>query len=165
MMRNFLIACLCFLFLSGFSIMDGGEITEENIHLLDPTNPDNANLPKSDDPLWDTLMTSTVAVDGETSRYKISFSDAVQSLNGKKIKISGFMMPLEATETFSHVLLSRKAPTCFFCLPGGPNEMIEVYTEKPIAWSDNMVTFEGVLKIVKDEETGMVYIMEKASLR
>lgn len=163
-MQRFLFACLCFVMLSGFSIMDGGEITQENIQLLDPNDPNNANLPKSEDPLWDTLITSKVEVNGDTGAYQIVFSDAVQALNGTKIKISGFLMPLEATETFSHVLLSRKTPTCFFCLPGGPNEMIEVYTEKPIAWSDNMVIFEGTLKLVKDEETGMVYVMEKAKL-
>lgn len=42
--------------------------------------------------------------------------------------------------------------------------MIEVYTEEPISWSDNMVVFEGMLKLVKDEETGMVYVLEKAKL-
>lgn len=164
-MRNILSACICFFLLSGFTIMDAGEITEENIHVLDPNNPDNANLPRSDHPLWDTLTTSTVKVDGDSGRYEISFPSEVAALNGKQVKISGFMLPLEATETFSHVLLSRKTPTCFFCLPGEPNEIIEVYTEKPVKWSDNLVTFEGMLKIVKDEETGMVYVMEKAALR
>lgn len=163
-MRRFVLAFLCIVTLSGFSIMDGGEITQENIQLLDPNDPANANMPKSDDPLWDTLMTSKVDVNGDTGAYRIAFSDAVRALDGKYIKISGFLMPLEATETFSHVLLSRKAPSCFFCLPGGPNEMIEVYTDKPIGWSDNMVIFEGRLKLVKDEETGMVYVMEKAKL-
>lgn len=163
-MRRFVLAFLCIVTLSGFSIMDGGEITQENIQLLDPNDPANANMPKSDDPLWDTLMTSKVDVNGDTGAYRIAFSDAVQALDGKNIKISGFLMPLEATETFSHVLLSRKAPSCFFCLPGEPNEMIEVHTDKPIGWSDNMVIFEGRLKLVKDEETGMVYVMEKAKL-
>lgn len=164
MMRHFLIASLCVLLLSGFSIMDGGEITEENIHLLDPRNPDNASLPQSDDPLWETLASSTVDVDGQTGRYKIHFPENVQLLNGKKLKISGFMLPLEATETFSHVLLSRQAPTCFFCLPGNPNEIIEVYTEKPIRWSDHLVTVEGTMNITKDEESGMVYVMKNAAL-
>lgn len=163
-MRRLLAACVCVVMLSGFSIMDGGEITQENIQLLDPNNPDGEGLPQSEDPLWDTLMTSKVHVNGATGLYEISFSDGVKALEGKKIKISGFLLPLEATETFSRVLLSRKTPACFFCLPGGPNEIIEVHTARPISWSDDLVTFDGTLNLVQDEETGMVYVMQETKL-
>jgi uncharacterized protein len=42
------------------------------------------------------------------------------------VKIQGFMMPLEMREQQSLFVLSAVPPTCSFCMPGGPEAVVEV---------------------------------------
>lgn len=95
---------------------------------------DQVALPKANDVPWDTLYKTKVKVDEKTGTYSATFPDEVKKLNGQTIKISGFMLPLENTEKFTQFLLSKHTPTCYFCPPGRPNEIIEVYTTKPTEW-------------------------------
>ena len=84
-------------------------------------------------------------------------------MDGKPFTISGFMLPLEATEKFKHFLLSKRTPTCPFCPPGEPNEIVEVFSAKPVAWKDDMVTMTGTLKLVNDGEKGIFFQMNDAA--
>lgn len=121
-------------------------------------------LPKAKDALWATLYTTKVKVDDKTGTYSATFPDDVKKLNGQTIKISGFMLPLESTEKFMHFLLSKRTPTCFFCPPGEPNEIIEVFAEKPTEWVDNLVTYHGQMNLIQGKEMGIFFQLKKAEL-
>ena len=54
------------------------------------------------------------------------------ALNEKTQRIQGFMMPLEPGEKQTHFLLSSVPLTCAFCVPGGPESMVEVKTRTPV---------------------------------
>ena len=60
----------------------------------------------------------------------------VKALVGKEVTISGFILPLESTEKFKHFILSKRTPTCPFCPPGEPNEIVDVMLDKPISWDE-----------------------------
>lgn len=119
-------------------------------------------LPKAAGSMWDTLTSTKVTADMQKGLYKATFPDAVKKLAGTTVKIDGFMLPLESTEKFKHFLLSLRTPTCFFCPPGAPNEIVEVYSEKPTEWAEDLVTYQGKFTLIDNEELGVFFKMTDA---
>jgi hypothetical protein len=116
---------------------------------------------KSDDQIWKSFAKCKVKIDKNLS-YNITYIPDVKALQGKNVTISGFMMPLEAKEKFSHFLLSKNAPTCAYCPPGAPNEVVEVFSSKPTAWKENLITYSGTLILVNDNQKGVFFQMKNA---
>ena len=75
---------------------------------------------------WETLAQVRLVRDG--ARFEPRFEPTVQRLNGQRVRVQGFMLPLsEGSGAQQHFVLSA-APVanCFYCMPGGPESMIEV---------------------------------------
>jgi hypothetical protein len=72
------------------------------------------------------------------------------------------MMPLEPGEKQSHFLLSSVPMTCSFCVPGGPESMVEVKTRTPVRYSMEPVVVEGRLLVLADDPYGLYYRMTDA---
>lgn len=87
------------------------------------------------------------------------FPDSVKALNDTTQRIQGFMLPLEPGEKQKHFLLTSVPLTCSFCQPGGPESMVEVRTNTPIAYSMVPVTVEGKLDVLGDDSQGLYYRM------
>ncbi len=90
-------------------------------------------------------------------RYQPQFSAGVAALDAKEVKIQGFMMPLEMGDKQSHFILSATPQSCSFCMPGGPESLVEVKTRKPIAYGMEPVVLTGKLAVLKDDPTGVFY--------
>jgi len=116
---------------------------------------------QSDDQIWKNFAKCKVKTDQNLS-YSITYIPGVKALNGRNVTISGFIQPLEAKDTFRHFLLSKNAPTCAFCPPGAPNEVVEVFSTKLTRWKENLVTFSGTLSLVNDGKTGVFFQMKDA---
>ena len=86
-----------------------------------------------------------------------SYPEQVQALNGKTQRIQGFMMPLEPGEKQRHFLLTSVPLTCAFCLPGGPESMVEVKTKTPVKYSLEPVVVEGHFMVLNDDPYGLYY--------
>jgi hypothetical protein len=114
-------------------------------------------LPQSHDRMWQILGKTRIGFDEKKEIYTAGIPDAVKALAGKQVTVSGFILPLEPTETFKHFILSRNTPTCAFCLPGEPNEIIDVWLEKPIGWDEGMVKVTGTFELTSDQEMGMFF--------
>src|ERR1700752_2680938 len=71
--------------------------------------------------------------EGEMVRQKDrvvpKFSSNVTALDQKEVKVQGFMMPLQTGEKQSHFMLAAMPVDCAFCLPGGPESLVEVKTK------------------------------------
>ena len=93
----------------------------------------------------------------QKDRYVPQFSPAVAALHEKEVKIQGFMMPLEMGEKQSHFVLAAMPVTCAFCLPGGPESMVEVKMKTPVKYSFDALIITGRLAVMKDDPTGMFY--------
>ncbi len=91
-----------------------------------------------------------------------SFHQEIDALNGKKVKVQGFMMPLEQTEKQQHFLLSSNPPTCSFCLPAGSEGLIEVYAKDGIETTFDPIIISGTLNVLKNDEMGLYYRMQNA---
>ena len=118
----------------------------------------------SEDQLWKSFSQCKLKPNKDFS-YDITYLPGVKAMNGKEITISGFMLPLETKQKSSHFLLERRAPTCAFCPPGEPNEVMEVFSSKPMAWEENLVTMSGTLLLPNDSKKGIFFQLKDAVTR
>ena len=116
---------------------------------------------QSDDLLWKEFVKCKITMDRNLSS-KITYITGVKALDGKEVTISGFMLPLEAKDRFSHFLLSKNAPSCAYCPPSSSNEVIEIFSSKPVAWKENLITLSGTLILVNDGGKGVFFQIKNA---
>jgi hypothetical protein len=95
-------------------------------------------------------------------RFEPQFGPGVAALDAKEVKVQGFMMPLEMGDKQSHFILSATPQSCAFCMPGGPESLVEVKTKKPIAYGMEAVVLTGKLAVLKDDPTGVFYRLTDA---
>ena len=121
-----------------------------------------ATLPQSPAATWRVLATTRITENTNAGTFAAIHPPAVRALVGTNITISGFMLPLDTTPRSRHFMLSRLTPVCFFCPPGGPNEVIEIYSSTPIAITDRLVTVTGRFVLTNDVEKGLFFRINNA---
>ena len=107
-------------------------------------------------------MLTDVKVKNEKSRMTPVFNVGQMALHQKTQRIQGFMMPLEPGAEQRRFLLSAVPLTCGFCLPGGPESMVEVRTKTPVKYSIDPVVVEGRFQVLLDDPFGMYYRVSDA---
>ena len=93
----------------------------------------------------------------QKDRYVPQFAAGVTALDKKDVKVQGFMMPLQMGDKQTHFVLAAMPQTCSFCMPGGPESMVEVKTKTPVKFTFEPVVVSGKLAILKDDPTGVFY--------
>ena len=119
-------------------------------------------LPQSKDPMWALLGKTKIHVNVKEGMYSADFPSDVKALVGKEVTLSGFMLPLEATEKFKHFIISKRTPTCPFCPPGEPNEIADVWMESPVEWKDDMIKVSGTFELMNNPELGLFFKISNA---
>ena len=109
---------------------------------------------------WKTL--SQVELVKQKDRYVPQFAKDVAALDQKEVKVQGFMMPLQVGDKQSHFVLTAMPQSCAFCLPGGPESMVEVKTKTPVKYTFEAVVLTGKMTILKDDPTGVFYRLTDA---
>jgi hypothetical protein len=109
---------------------------------------------------WKTL--SQVELVKQKDRYVPQFAKDVSALDQKEVKVQGFMMPLQVGDKQSHFVLTAMPQSCAFCLPGGPESMVEVKSKAPVKYTFEAVVLTGKLAILKDDPTGVFYRLTDA---
>jgi uncharacterized protein len=113
-------------------------------------------LPERKDVLsWKLL--SQVELVKQKDRYVPQFSSGVAALDKKDVKLQGFMMPLEMGDQQSHFVLAAMPTTCAFCLPGGPESLVEVKMKKPVKYTFDALVVTGKMSVLKDDPSGIFY--------
>ena len=92
----------------------------------------------------------------------LQFDDGISALDGKMVKLRGYVTALDPTRDQRHFILSSKPPTCPYCLPAGPEEMVEVFGERPVRYSFDPITVFGRFRIRHDGDSGFFYRMVDA---
>ena len=110
---------------------------------------------------WSVL--TAVKTKNEKNRILPVFSLNQLALNQKTQRIQGFMMPLDPGQTQRHFLLSSVPLTCAFCMPGGPESMVEVKTKTPVKYSMEPVVVEGRFLVLNDDAFGLYYRITDAT--
>ncbi|HEX7218610.1 MAG TPA: DUF3299 domain-containing protein [Burkholderiales bacterium] len=109
---------------------------------------------------WKTF--SQVELVKQKDRYVPQFAKEISALDQKEVKVQGFMMPLEVGDKQSHFVLSAMPQTCAFCLPGGPESMVEVKSKTPVKYTFDALVLSGKLTVLKDDPSGIFYRLTDA---
>lgn len=102
-------------------------------------------------------LLSSVTTKAEKTKLTPVFPAKVLALDKRKVKVQGFMMPLEPGDKQHHFLLSSVPTSCNFCVPAGPEGLIEVRTKQAVRYSLEPVVVEGILAVLSDDPYGMYY--------
>jgi len=109
---------------------------------------------------WKTL--AEVKPVKQKDRFVPEFSKSVSALDKKDVKLQGFMMPLDMGERQKRFLLVALPPSCAFCLPGGPEQMVEVVAKTPVKYGFEPIVISGKLAVLKDDPMGLYYRLTDA---
>jgi hypothetical protein len=93
-----------------------------------------------------------------------AYTPEVRRLAGQRVRVAGFMMPLENSATQRHFVLLAYPPGCPFHLHANANQFVEVKATRPFRVELEQPTIvSGVLELVGNEEPGIFYRMTGAT--
>lgn len=110
---------------------------------------------------WSVL--TAVKTKKEKNQILPVFNMGQLALNQKTQRVQGFMMPLDPGQSQKHFLLSSVPLTCPFCMPGGPESLVEVKTKNPVKYSMEPVVVEGRFLVLNDDALGLYYRITDAT--
>jgi len=96
--------------------------------------------------------------------FHTEYSADIQALDGKDVKLMGFLFPLEGKVEHERFLLTAWPPSCPFCLPAGPTQMVEVFCAEPIAFTEGAILVGGRFELLHDDPGGLYYRLHGAKL-
>jgi uncharacterized protein len=109
---------------------------------------------------WKTLAQVEPVKQGD--KMVPQFSKEILALDQQPVRILGFMMPLDMTEKQRHFLLSAVPASCPFCMPAGPEAIVEVTSKQPVKFGFDPIIMSGKLSLLKNDQSGMLYRMSDA---
>ncbi len=109
---------------------------------------------------WTLLSAVTTKV--ENKKIVPTFPAPVKALDRTTVKVQGFMLPLEPGEKQRHFLLSAVPTSCSFCVPAGPEGLVEVRSRTPVKYTLDPVVVEGRLSVLLDDPYGLFYRVSDA---
>jgi hypothetical protein len=110
---------------------------------------------------WRTL--AQVELTKRNNKLQPSFAPAISALDGKNIRVQGFMIPLDIGDNQRRFLLVAAPPHCSFCLPAGPDSMIEIRANKGVRYRFEAVALSGTFQLLNDDPAGLYYRLADAT--
>ena len=112
---------------------------------------------------WNTFAQVTFHKEySETFGFEVNvkppdFSNELMALNGKRIQVKGYVIPVDV-ELGMYMVSANPFANCFFCGNAGPETVVELFpsTKFPRFNTDQIVTFKGVLQINTQGEMNAV---------
>ena len=112
---------------------------------------------------WRTLALVVPVQQG--GRMVPEFSKDILTLDKQDVKVQGFIIPLDMGDKQKRFLLSAVPPHCSFCMPAGPEAIVEVIAKTPVKYSFDPIIVSGRFSIVKDDAAGVLYRLTDAEFR
>ena len=109
---------------------------------------------------WTTLSGVQPVKQGE--KMVNEFSREILALDRKDVKVQGFMIPLDLGQKQKRFLISAVPPHCQFCLPAGPDALVEVQAKTAVTYTFDPIVVSGKFAVVKDDPSGVLYRMTDA---
>ena len=91
------------------------------------------------------------------------FSKEILGLDRTDVKVQGFMIPLDIGDKQKRFLISAVPPHCQFCMPAGPDEIVEVDAKSPVAFTFDPIVVGGKFSVLKDDASGILYRISGAT--
>lgn len=92
------------------------------------------------------------------------FTQRLRALDGARVRVNGFMLPLEQTPRQSRFLLMAYPTSCPFHLSVGAEFCIDVHAAAPVPVTYDAFQMEGVLHLLEQDLEGMFYRMTDARI-
>jgi len=90
------------------------------------------------------------------------FSKEVLGLDRKTVKVQGFIIPLDMGDKQKRFLLTAVPPHCSFCLPAGPDAVVDVQAKTAVRYGLEPIVVEGRFAVLKDDPSGVLYRLADA---
>lgn len=129
----------------------------------------DANKIKKKKSLWKTLSKITYKKKmDEVMGFKIDvpvFSDKIKKLDGKKVTVKGYIIPVEGYKSHKEFILSAfPYNMCFFCGGAGPETVMEVIAVEGVEYSAEQVLLTGILQLNSEDPASLMYLLKDAVL-
>jgi uncharacterized protein len=98
----------------------------------------------------------------QNGRMVAEFSKEILGLDNKDVRVQGFIIPLDIGDKQKRFLLTAVPPHCAFCLPAGPDGVVEVVTKTPVKYGFEAIVVSGRFAVLKDDPTGVLYRLTDA---
>ena len=109
---------------------------------------------------WKTL--AEVQTVKQKDKFVPQFSSTITALDKKEVKLQGFMMPLEMGDRQKRFILSAMPVDCAFCVPGGPDQLVEIQAKNPVKYGFEAIVVSGKLAVLRDDPMGLYYRLTDA---
>lgn len=109
---------------------------------------------------WRTLAQVSPVKKGD--RMVAEFSKEILALDRKDARIQGFMIPLDVGDRQRRFLITAVPTHCSFCLPAGPDALVEVIAKTPVRFTYEPVVVAGRFSVVRDDAAGLLYRLSDA---
>jgi len=109
---------------------------------------------------WEAL--GMVGIVKKQDKFVPEFPKDVAALDAKLVKLQGFMVPLDVGAAQKRFLLSAQPSECAYCLPAGPDQLVEVQVKSAFKYTQDAVTVTGKLALLRDDPAGMLYRITEA---
>jgi hypothetical protein len=118
--------------------------------------------------LWPVLAEVHFVNETDPRGYSIErpvFSKHLKTFQGAKVKLKGYIIPLEETGGKGKFMLSSLPfNVCYFCGAAGPETVVEVETSKTVKFTTKQITIQGILSLNDRDPDHHIYILKSASL-
>jgi hypothetical protein len=111
---------------------------------------------------WDHLATAGAERfrDGAVSRFPAD----LRGLDGTKVAISGYMMPIQQGPQHRDFLLGGLQFHCPVCMMSDLGRIMAVRAGKPVAYADTPILLRGTLRLLEGEGSPLFYRLDGARL-
>ena len=93
------------------------------------------------------------------------FGKKVLGVNGKKISLKGYLIPLsEFGGKDAYMLSALPFSTCFFCGGAGPETVVELQVKQSLKFTSTRIVMEGTLILNPSDPDHHMYILKDAEL-
>ncbi len=97
------------------------------------------------------LLLQAKTVQKADKKFGPVFTREIKELDKQQVKLYGFMMPLDQAKQQKRFLLAAFPPHCSFCLPGGPESLVEVIADKAIEFTYEPIVVAGRMAVLDDD--------------
>lgn len=154
-----LVALACGVSAPAPAMQDGGQVSHDGTWQPARTPPGGTS--------WRLLETTRLSDRTDPSTKIIYtrpvFPTGVRNLSGQRIKVAGWMMPLDNGARQKHFVLLGYPPGCPYHLHALPNQFIEVYSDVAIRMDEvNPIIISGTLELTGQDESGVFYRLRNA---
>ena len=91
------------------------------------------------------------------------FSKDILALDAKETRVQGFMIPLDAGDKQKRFLLTAVPPHCSFCLPAGPDAVVEIVAKSPVKFTFDPIVVAGRFAVLRNDTAGLLYRLSEAT--